>query len=44
VGDWTAGPWRARLFLAASETSPVEPGYLAGAVAAAERAVAELMR
>jgi len=35
---WVAGPWAQHLFLAGSETSPVEPGYLAGAVVAAERA------
>ena len=38
---WVTGPWRERLVLAGSETSPVEPGYLAGAVVAAQRAVAE---
>lgn len=36
---WVTGAWRERLALAGSETSAVEPGYLAGAVAAAERAV-----
>ncbi|NKJ02030.1 NAD(P)/FAD-dependent oxidoreductase [Novosphingobium sp. SG707] len=35
---WVAGPWAQHLFLAGSETSAVEPGYLAGAVMAAERA------
>jgi hypothetical protein len=36
---WVDGAWQARLALAGSETSPVEPGYLAGAVEAATRAV-----
>lgn len=38
-GAWVSGSWEQRLFLAGSETSPVEPGYLAGAVVAAGRAV-----
>jgi len=41
---WVSGPWQARLTLAGSETSPIEPGYLAGAVVAAERAVDETLR
>lgn len=36
---WVSGPWRERLALAGSETSPSEPGYLAGAIVAAQRAV-----
>ena len=36
---WVDGPWQGRLALAGSETSPAEPGYLAGAVVAATRAV-----
>ncbi len=43
-GPWVVGEWRDRISLAGSETSHSEPGYLAGAVAAAERAVAEVMR
>lgn len=39
---WVNGAWKDRLFLAGSETSPTAPGYLAGAIAAAERAVIEL--
>ena len=39
---WVSGPWEARLLLAGSETSETEPGYLAGAVIAAKRAVAEI--
>lgn len=38
------GIWAGRLFLAGSEASNREPGYLAGAVDAAERAVNELVR
>jgi len=40
---WVSGPWQARLALAGSETSPIEPGYLAGAVVAAARAVDEVL-
>jgi monoamine oxidase len=40
---WISGPWRERLTLAGSETSPSEPGYLAGAVVASERAVQETL-
>lgn len=40
---WVTGPWTELLALAGSETSPNEPGYLAGAVQAAERAVGELI-
>lgn len=38
---WVSGAWGHRVSLAGSETSPTEPGYLAGAVCAAERAVSE---
>ena len=41
---WVSGAWQERLALAASETSPSEPGYLAGAVVAAARAVDETVR
>ncbi|MEL7361319.1 MAG: FAD-dependent oxidoreductase [Bacteroidota bacterium] len=43
-GGWVAGPWRERLELGGSETSPVEPGYLSGAVVAAERAVSAVLQ
>jgi monoamine oxidase len=39
---WVNGVWKDRLFLAGSETSTAAPGYLAGAIAAAERAVIEI--
>lgn len=39
---WVDGGWRDRLILAGSETSPTEPGYLAGAVDAAKRAADEV--
>lgn len=39
--DWVTGAWRPRLALAGSETSRTDPGYLAGAIDAARRAVAE---
>jgi monoamine oxidase len=38
------GPWAGRAWGAASEWSPEFPGYLAGAVDAAERAVQALLR
>lgn len=41
---WIDGPWAERLSLAGSETSDSEPGYLAGAVQAAQRAVADILR
>lgn len=41
---WVTGIWRDRLSLGGSEASPIEPGYMAGAVVAAERAVAEVVR
>jgi monoamine oxidase len=39
---WISGAWQKRLTLAGSETSPTDPGYLAGALIAAERAVRAL--
>jgi monoamine oxidase len=41
---WISGPWRERLTLAGSETGPSEPGYLAGAVVASERAVQQMLK
>lgn len=40
---WVAAPWAAHLSLAGSETSVLDPGYLAGAVVAADRAVTETL-
>jgi monoamine oxidase len=40
---WVNGDWQAHVSLAGSETSLSEPGYLAGAVEAAERAVTGLL-
>lgn len=40
---WTAGAWRERLFLAGSETSAVEPGFMAGAIEAARAAADEVL-
>jgi monoamine oxidase len=42
-GRWISGVWHERLILAGSETSPSDPGYLAGAVVAAKAAVAEIL-
>lgn len=41
---WVSGPWQSVLALAGSETSSIEPGYLAGAVEAAKLAVDETLR
>ncbi|WP_064692065.1 flavin monoamine oxidase family protein [Rhizobium aegyptiacum] len=41
--QWVSGAWKDRLILAGSETSPSESGYLAGAVIAAGRAVADIL-
>jgi monoamine oxidase len=40
---WVTGEWRKYISLAGSETSRTEPGYLAGAIAAAEGAVADVV-
>jgi monoamine oxidase len=40
---WVGGGWHAHISLAGSETSLSEPGYLAGAVEVAERAVTGLL-
>lgn len=40
---WVLGAWQPRLLLAGSETSPEDPGYLAGAIIAAHHAVAALV-
>ncbi|MDQ3560311.1 MAG: FAD-dependent oxidoreductase [Pseudomonadota bacterium] len=37
--DWAGPRWREQMFLGGSETSVREPGYLAGAIEAARRAV-----
>jgi monoamine oxidase len=42
-GSWVTGPWQERLVLGGSETSATDPGYLAGAIEAARRAVAETL-
>lgn len=40
---WVSGEWAERMSLAGSETSHTAPGYLAGALDAAERAVGEVL-
>ena len=40
---WVSGLWAQRMSLAGSETSITDPGYLAGALDAAERAAAETL-
>lgn len=41
---WMSGRWAGYVSLAGSETSAADPGYLAGALDAAERAVVETVR
>jgi monoamine oxidase len=40
---WVTGAWQKRLSMAGSETSPTEPGFLAGAVEAARRTVSDTL-
>jgi len=40
---WIGGAWGRHVLLAGSETGMIEPGYLAGAVEAGERAASELI-
>ncbi len=40
---WVTGAWHKRLAMAGSETSPTEPGFLAGTVEAARRAVSDTL-
>lgn len=42
--DWVTGAWQGHITLAGSETSPAEPGYLAGAVLAADCAANEVLQ
>ena len=42
-GKWVTGAWEGRLIFAGSEASPLDPGYLAGAVAASKLAVAKVL-
>jgi monoamine oxidase len=39
AGAWVTGHWRGRLLMAGSEASPSDPGYLAGAIEASQKAV-----
>lgn len=43
VGPWVPGVWAQHMSLAGSETSITDPGYLAGALDAAERAADETL-
>lgn len=43
AAPWVTGEWHRHLSLSGSETSGAEPGYMAGAISAAQRAVAEVM-
>ncbi|MDE3201891.1 MAG: FAD-dependent oxidoreductase [Acidobacteriota bacterium] len=44
AAPWVNGDWQHFLSLGGSETSGTEPGYMAGAVSAAERAVDEVIQ
>jgi len=44
AAPWVTGPWQRRLSLGGSETSATEPGYMAGAISAAQRAAAEVVQ
>jgi monoamine oxidase len=39
TGEWVTGAWQGRLLMAGSEASPSDPGYLAGAIEASQKAV-----
>ena len=39
TGKWVTGAWQGRLLMAGSEASPSDPGYLAGAIEASQKAV-----
>ncbi len=43
VGEWVTGQWQERLFMAGSEASPSDPGYLAGAIQASRLAVRSIL-
>ena len=43
AAPWVSGAWHDRLSLCASETSAIEPGFMAGAVSAARRAAREVI-
>lgn len=43
-GPWISGPWQELVALAGSETSAIAPGYLAGAIEAGQRSVAETIK
>lgn len=42
--QWVTGAWQDTIVLAGSETSPSEPGYLAGAIKAGQIAASEIIR
>jgi monoamine oxidase len=42
-GSWVSGPWQHRLSLGGSETSVIDPGYLAGAIESARNAVTDTL-
>lgn len=44
AAPWVRGAWEQQLSLAGSETAAREAGYMAGAISAAQRAVAEVTR
>ena len=44
AGAWVTGQWQGRLFMAGSEASPSNPGYLSGAIEASGIAVRSICR
>lgn len=43
ANDWVSHAWNGRLFLAGSETSPTEAGYLSGAIEASQIVVEQIL-
>ena len=44
AAPWVEGVWQERLSVGSSETSATEPGFMAGAINAAQRAVQEVLK
>jgi monoamine oxidase len=43
AGAWVTGQWQGRLFMAGSEASPSDPGYLTGAIEASRVAIRSII-
>ena len=44
TGEWVTGQWQGRLLMAGSEASQSDPGYLAGAIEASQKAVLSICK